>query len=295
MNIVLISTSRIGAGRSEALDRMLASVGSAALRRPDIPIALLLLLQKCPTGLASSQEFPGFVDVSSVPHQKSLSAARNSLLSRALSRGLISSTTVVGFPDDDCWYPNGTLEYIADQFSRIPELDLWFCRYSADPVSAMDVGVASKPAHVGAVIRRASSNTMFARGRIIQAGALFDESLGVGTAVGGAEDTEFALRAHILATRTMHFDAAAVGHRDGNPQFRAKYYRGGLIAVARHAHEKEGVTTELIRKIAVGCWLVLTRDLSLAAFLGALYDAFSAWRTGKPGLIPPPGRKNSPA
>lgn len=281
MNLVLISTSSIGAGRSQALDRMLASVTSTAARRPDLSIALLLLLQECSAGLVSSQQFPAFVDVSSVPHQKSLSAARNILLSRARSRGLVRSRTVVGFPDDDCWYPQGTIGYIMDQFSQIPSLDLWFCRDSANPVSAADIGVASKPAHVRDVIRLASSNTMFVSGRVIEFGVSFDEELGVGTPVGGAEDTEFALRAHILATRTMHFDAAAVGHRDFNPQFRAKYYRGGLIAIARHAHEKEGVTTELMRKIAVGCWLLLRRDLSLAAFLGALSDAFSAWRTGK--------------
>jgi hypothetical protein len=243
--------------------------------------------------LISSQQFPAFVDVSSVPHQKSLSAARNILLSHARSRGLVQSRTVVGFPDDDCWYPQGTLEYIVDQFSHTPGLDLWFCRYSANPVSAADVSIASKPARLRDVIRQASSNTMFVSGRVIECGVSFDEELGVGTLVGGAEDTEFALRAHILGSGTMYLAAAAVGHRDKNPQFRAKYYRGGLIAIARHAHEKEGVTTELLRKIAVGCWLVLRRDLSLAAFLGALSAAFSAWRTGKRRLIL--GRKNSPA
>ena len=289
MNIVLISTSSIGDGRSQALDRMLTSVSSAAARRPDLSITLLLLLQNCPAALVSSHKFPAFVDVSSVPHQKSLSAARNILLSRALSCGLIQSRTVIGFPDDDCWYPQGTLEYIVDQFSRIPELDLWFCRYSANPVSATEVGFPSKPAHVRGVIRQASSNTMFVRGRVVESGVSFDEGLGVGTLIGGAEDTEFALRAHILATQTMHLDAPVIGHRDKNSQLRAKYYRGGLIAIARHAHKKEGVTTELIRKIAVGCWLVLRGELPLAAFFGALSTALRSHQLGKRKLISSPG------
>jgi hypothetical protein len=275
MKIVLISTSDASAGRSEALDRLLASV--ARTQRPDISIVLLLLVQKCQAGLAFSQGFPAFVDVSSIPHQTSLSTARNVLLSRALSRGLIASTTVVGFPDDDCWFPQGTLEYIADQFSRDPGLDVWFCRYSSNPVSPAEVGVGSKPARVRDVVRHLSSTTIFVRGRVIQAGALFDESLGLGTPLGGGEDTEFGLHAYTLAKRTIHFDAAAVGHRDRNPQRRAKYYRGGLVAIAKHAR-RAGVVIELIRKIAVGGWLMLRRDLSLAEFLGALGTAFMAWR-----------------
>lgn len=294
MNIVLISTSDVSTGRSEALDRMLASVARTTSKRPDISIALLLLLQKCPAGPGSVQAFPAFVDVSSIPHQTSLSAARNLLLSRGLSRGLIGSTTVVGFPDDDCWYPDGTLEYVGEVFSRIPELNLWFCRYSSAPLSVLDTGTVSKPARVRDVIRQASSNTMFVRGNVIQSGASFDEELGVGTPIGGAEDIEFALRAHIMSTQTMYLNAAIVGHRDKNPQLRAKYYRGGLIAIARHAQQQGGIVIELIRKIAVGGWLMLRGELSFAGFLGALSAAFSAWRIGRSKLIPS-AQKNSPA
>jgi hypothetical protein len=292
MNIVLISTSNVSSGRSEALDRMLMSVARATSTRPDISIALLLLLQKCSAGSVSFETFPAFVDVSSIPHQTSLSAARNVLLSRALSHGLIEPTTVVGFPDDDCWYPEGTLEYIGELFSRIPELDLWFCRYGSAPRSVLDVGAVSKPACARHVIRQASSNTMFVRGKIIQSGASFDEALGVGTPIGGAEDTEFALRAHIAGTQSMYLNAVVIGHRDKNPQLRAKYFRGGLIAIARHAQRQGGIVVELARKVAVGGWLMLRGELSFWGFLGALSEAFNAWRLEKAKLIPS-GRKNS--
>ena len=121
---------------------------------------------------------------------------------------------------------------------------------------------------------------MFVRGKLIQSGAMFDENLGVGTPIGGAEDTEFALRAHILGSRTMHSDTALIGHRDKNPQLRAKYYRGGLVAIARHAQRQGGIVIELARKIAVGGWLTLRGELSFRGFLGALSAAFGAWRHG---------------
>lgn len=279
MSIVLITTSNVSGARSEALDRMLTSVARASSRRPDLSITLLLLLQKCPADLVSSRGFPAFADVSSVPHQLPVSAARNVLLSRALSRGLIEPTTVVGFPDDDCWYPRDTLEYVADQFSRVLELDLWLCRYSSNPILVTDSNMSSRPANARDVIRAASANTIFVRGRIIRSGISFDEELGLGTLIGG-EDTEFALRAHILGMQTMYLDAAVVGHRDKNSQLRAKYYRGGLIAIARHSQQGGSIVIELIRKIAVGGWLMLRGELSFAGFLGALSAAFSAWRTG---------------
>jgi hypothetical protein len=245
----------------------------------------LLLLQKYRDGSLPPKGFPAFVDVSAIPHQLSLSAARNILMSRAISRRLIKPATVIGFPDDDCWYTQGTLEHIVDQFSHMPGLDLWFCRYSAKPVSVAEISVASKPAGVRDVVRQASSNTLFVRGRVIESGASFDEELGAGTPVGGAEDTEFALRAHMLSRQTMYLDAAVVGHRDKTPQVRAKYYRGGLIAIARYARGRVDLFIELIRKIAVGVWLVLRRELSFTEFLGALSAASGAWRIGGPKFM----------
>jgi hypothetical protein len=278
MSIVLISTSNVSGGRSEALERLLTSVADTVARRPNLSIRLLLLLQNCPSDLASSRQFPAFVDVSSIPHLTPVSAARNSLLSRALSRGLIEPATIVGFPDDDCWYPPGALEYIADQFSRTAKLDLWLCRYSSNPFSATDTGMTCKPAKVSTVIREASANTIFVSGRLIRTGISFDEELGLGTLIGG-EDTEFALRGHILSAQTMYLDSAVIGHRDKNPQLRAKYYRGGLVAIARHAQQQGDIVIELLRKIAVGGWLIARGELSLANFFRALSAAFNAWRT----------------
>jgi hypothetical protein len=280
MNIVLISTSNVGAGRSKALDRMLTSVAQAALLRPDVPIMLLLLLQESSSDPRSFQKLPAFVDVLAIPDRFSLSAARNILLSRACARGVIGLETIIGFPDDDCWYPQGTLELIADQFTRSRHLDLWFCRYASNPVAASEACAFAKPARVRDVVRQASSNTIFVRGKIIQLGVAFDEELGLGTPAAGAEDIEFALRAHFLSRQTAYFDAPIVGHRDKNVALRAKYYRGGLVAIARHARHRRSVVGELARKVGVGAWLTLRGEMPLASYRSALGAGASAWING---------------
>ena len=275
MNVVLISTSDISSGRVDLLERMLCSVERAAAAQPHVPIIVLLLLQKCPEYLywTISKNLPPFVQAIPSIDMLSLSAARNLLIERASTDGLIDAETVVGFPDDDCWYPDGTLDYVAQMFSRVPRLDLWFCRYSSKPASVSDLAVRPRTAPPRDVIRSASSNTMFVRGRILLSGMVFDESLGVGTANGGGEDTEFALRAHLLSRQSIYLPAPIVGHRDNAPQLRAKYYCGGLIALARHARQEPRIGLELVRKLSVGIWLVATRQLPFNAFAHAVIAA----------------------
>jgi hypothetical protein len=111
------------------------------------------------------------------------------------------------------------------------------------------------------VIRQASSNTIFVRGRVLRDDRVFDETLGVGTVNGGGEDTEFALRAWL-----------------STPQLRPKYYRGGLIALARHARQQPRIGFEFARKLAVGLWLVGTRQLPVAAFRTAVSAAMKSRR-----------------
>ena len=120
-------------------------------------------------------------------------------------------------------------------------------------------------------------NTMFVRGRVLRETAAFDETLGIGTVNGGGEDTEFALRAWLSTRHALYLPAAVIGHRDKTPQLRPKYYRGGLIALARHARQPR-IGFELARKLAVGLWLVGTRQLPVAAFRTAVSAAMKSRR-----------------
>jgi hypothetical protein len=165
------------------------------------------------------------------------------------------------------------LEMVARSFAQSPQLGLWFCRYASNPVSVAEANCTSRAASAQDVIRQASSNTMFVRGRVLRDNTVFDETLGVGTLNGGGEDTEFALRAYLSSRQSLYFPAPVVGHRDKTPQLRPKYYRGGLIALARHARQQPQIGYELLRKLAVGLWLVGTRQLPVTAFRTAVSAA----------------------
>jgi hypothetical protein len=113
---------------------------------------------------------------------------------------------------------------------------------------------------------------------------MFDETLGVGTPNGGGEDTEFALRVYLSSRQSLYLPAPVIGHRDKTPQLRPKYYCGGLIALARHARGEPRVGLELARKLAVGLWLVATRQLTVASFVRAVVAAAKSSRPAAAGL-----------
>ena len=95
---------------------------------------------------------------------------------------------------------------------------------------------------------------------------------------GGGEDTEFALRAYLSSERAFYLPAPVIGHRDKTPELKPKYYRGGLIALARHARRRPRIEFELARKLAVGLWLVGTRQLPVTAFRNAIAAAVRSRR-----------------
>lgn len=280
-DVVLIATTDAKSGRSDALERMLRSVESNVSARPDKSFFVLLLLQNCSDQLFRSMvgDLPRFVRAIPFAHQTSLSAARNVLLAYARSAGLISPSTVVGFPDDDCWYSNGLLGHVADAFAADSRLGLWFCRYSSNPCPFTRSPVMPKPAKFRDVVRHSCSTAMFVRGKPIASGSKFDENLGIGTANVSGEDTEFALQAHLFGGHSMYLPLAAIGHRDRDPRKRARYYRGGLIAIARHAKSEMRIAVELARKLLVGVWLVLRRELPFTVFADAV---LAAARSGRP-------------
>ncbi len=213
LSLLLISTSDVEGGRTETLDRMIATVAAFAARRPATPVTLMLLLQHSRDPVART--WPPFVEASHVPGRLSLSAARNRLIAQARGRGRFRDDVVVLFPDDDCWYPDGVLDGIVGAFGARPRLDFWFCPYSSAP-QPYPPGL-EVPATAAQVTRRASSNTFAFRGRILDDGPGFDETLGVGTPNGGGEDTAFALVTYGRARESLYVDRACIGHPDPIP------------------------------------------------------------------------------
>lgn len=235
---------------------------------------LLLLLQRSdPVRAPHIPDFPSFVVPFHHPSRVPLSVARNMLLRPALARGEIAADALVGFPDDDCWYPPGFLARLLALFERHATLDFWFCRYGSQPIAA---SFASVPARTGQIVRNASSNTIFLRGRAVRAVGEFDEALGVGSALGGAEDTDYALRASRFSRGTLFSDTVLVGHRDKSADVRVRYYASGLVVLARH--DGPGARLQFLRKLAVGVYFILRKQLTPQAFVAALQQALAARR-----------------
>jgi glycosyltransferase involved in cell wall biosynthesis len=287
MDIILISTTDMKGGRADLRDRMLQSLVESQLTLSKDRMVLELLLQNCPSEKLNSGEIdlPSFVRPVAMEGRAPLSTARNILLRRVASDGAIPPDAVVAFPDDDCWYPPGFLAQVAGLFSSDPSLDFWFCRYSTRPTGASFAAEAPVIARTREVVRNASSNTIFLRGRVVAAIGEFDEELGVGTPMGGAEDLDYALRARRIARKVAFCDASLVGHRDKQPEIRARYYMSNLVVLARHA--RNGASKSFLRSIAVGIYLSLRRELPVRKFAEALTRALESFRRGNGDVLRP--------
>ena len=119
-------------------------------------------------------------------------------LSRARNRGLRHARgRIVGFPDDDCWYPPDLLERVLQAFDH-GDADV-VCGRSCDGDGRQERAWPEAPRKVGYlnVWRCAISFTIFARRSVFDAVPTFDEDLGVGagTIYGSGEETDFLIRA----------------------------------------------------------------------------------------------------
>lgn len=275
--ILFITTTDALGGRSADLERLLTSITDALAGRD---WRMLLLVQRANPDTELPVDLPDNVQVETIPHRVSLSHARNLMLGRAREQGLLTRAPLIAFPDDDCWYPDGSLERILNLFRIDQALDFWFCTYASAPSSPQRaLSMDMKAPSAFAVAAKASSNTMFLRSRIAEKIGGFDEELGVGTRNNGGEDTDYALRAFLAARKCRFVDQPLIGHRDHDPRLRSHYFRGSLIAIARHAAERPASIPLLGRKLAVGGVLVVQRRMSSQDYLSALRVAFSA-KTG---------------
>jgi hypothetical protein len=270
MHVVLISTTDVKNARDAVWQRMLTSMVESKHTLGDKRVRLCVVLQNCPEAEfpAYAEKMPDWVLPLAIATRVSLSRARNLALERLLADGEIGPDSVVAFPDDDCWYPAGFLRQVVELFERETELDFWICRYGSQPVAESFAHGRPALARTREVVRNASSNTMFLRGRLVTSIGEFDEGLGVGTPMGGSEDLDYALRASRTSRQTAYLDSVLVGHRDKSPEIRARYYLSSLTVLARHA--RYGARSEFLRKIAVGAYLVLRHELAAKDYLGAL-------------------------
>ena len=154
----------------------------------------LIIVDQNPPGMLDPVLAP-FVDRLSIVHVRSergLSRARN--VGIAACRGAL-----IGFPDDDCWYPQGLVTQLTGLFDAQPGLGLITGRtldaHNVESLGLFMPGDASiARSNIWLV---GNSNAIFIRADVARAIGGFDETLGVGAATGfrSGEETDFVLRA----------------------------------------------------------------------------------------------------
>lgn len=106
---------------------------------------------------------------------------------------------LVGFPDDDCWYPSGLLQRVADEFEHIPFDGLSIRAINQDGHALFGNREAVRKAGLMDAYNiwiRMMTYTLFVRRQITTVVKGFDEQLGPGapTLYQAGDETEYALR-----------------------------------------------------------------------------------------------------
>jgi len=162
------------------------------------------------------------VEVEHFRSERGLSRARNAALAAI-------EADLVAFPDDDCAYPAGLLERVAERFAADPELDGLTGRaedsrgnsaasWKTDPALLTDDNLWN----------RAISFTIFLRRAVVERVGPFDERLGLGSSEPWAsgEETDYLIRAvrsgarieydpSLIVQHEVREDDARIGARDG--------------------------------------------------------------------------------
>ena len=138
-------------------------------------------------------------------------------LSRARNRGLEYATgDIIGFPDDDCWYPDALLEEVSEFFSENPGWDGLTGRV-VDETGTPSFG--RWDSGEGVVTKRncwtrSNSNTIFLRSKVAESVGNFDEKIGVGaeTPWGAGEEMDYLIRSIDKGFRIWYNEKITVGH-----------------------------------------------------------------------------------
>lgn len=204
-------------------------------------------------------------------------------LCRALNLGLENAQgDVVGFPDDDCWYPPDLLQSVSDLLYAHPEWD-------GITVPAMDEqgapSIARWATHPGRLTKsnlgmRGCSTTIFYRGKVCTQVGSFDETVGGGISLlSPGSDMDYLHRVVRAGFHMEYQPQLVIGHpqalpsgatlKEGKPKRYLYGYGEGSIA----------------RKYSLPFWYVvgiigmpLTRSIKHAAF-GSRREASLEWVT----------------
>ena len=136
------------------------------------------------------EQFRGVLPIRCIRSERGLSRARNHALP-------LASGTIVAFPDDDCLYPEGLLEWVVNWFESSQRYDILAvgANDASGAVSANRWPQSSCEIHPISAFRTTSSSSLFVRTDIAMTEE-FDVQLGLGSGTphGSGEEIDYVLR-----------------------------------------------------------------------------------------------------
>jgi len=191
-------------GRTNELDRLLAS-----LTAQHYPGLRVLLVDQNEDERLAGIVAGSSLDVVHLHSPRGLSRARNAAIPHL-------TADIVAFPDDDCVYPDGTLDRVAERFAAHALLDGLTGR--AEDLagrSAASWKVDAARLSDDNLWNRAISFTIFLRRTIVERVGPFDERLGLGSPEpwSSGEEIDYLVRA-IRAGAVIDYDPSLVIRHD---------------------------------------------------------------------------------
>ncbi|WP_242090042.1 glycosyltransferase [Curtobacterium sp. DN_7.5] len=203
-------------------------------------------------------------------------------LSRGRNRGIRELRgDIVGFPDDDCWYPDGLLASVRERLGRAGvdgrRPDGVSTRLSAPNGAANLLRWLDEPVTITAskIPRTVTSATLFLRRDVVERVGDFDEMLGSGsgTPFGAGEETDYVLRALALGAVIDYRPELRVYHpewRDEGPErevlAKVRRYNRGFGRVLRKHHRWGEAAFWIGRSCAAVLVAFVARDSGRARF-----------------------------
>lgn len=269
-NYILLTTSIIKEDVTK-LQRMIDSLREY-VGESGPAIRHILLLQNISTEradeLRAQMDVPAWTEIITHPGVISLSKARNIMLKAINFAHDADQSTIVAFPDDDCWYPSGTLNHIARIFES--GTDFAFCRYGTTAVPKNNVASWQTPGYRD-VVFNASSNTLFIKASVVADVGQFNEKLGVGAEYNGGEDLDYAIRAFRIADNVVWSPEILVGHRDKDTSLRGNYFIGSALVLRDNAFCSIAAAAQFFRKLLIGGVLVIKGEMHLDQLTKVFY------------------------
>jgi glycosyltransferase involved in cell wall biosynthesis len=207
-------------------------------------------------------------------------------LSRARNAGLaVAMGAIVGFPDDDCWYPEKFLLHVKQWFDIHPAHQLLCCslRDETGKEVAARWPVYSQRLNRNSALRAAASASLFIRAQAVRQLNGFDEQIGLGsgTLFQSGEDTDLALRCLRAGGNAWFEKFLHVGHprRDpaGVPPHRGFAYGMGFgYILGKHGYPSRLAAYHVVRAIIGASRSLLRLRATEASFY--LQSALGRWK-----------------